>query len=355
MSPRAASPGRRIRLPPRKSDGQVETFGDVGLGPVSPIPATLRRHGIDPVPLLQQVGLDLQAFDDPARRVPLDRLTRLLEACVAATGKPHFGLLIGQQFEMSMLGVLGYMMKNEVSVRAALRRFVLNLRLHDRSAVVAMENLGERIVGLSYAVCTPGVPAVWLADDTSLMIGCRMMKSLCGDKWRPVEMRLAHTRPADPRPYRDLFGAPVRFDVPLTMLVFERRWLEAPVVGADPTLLSVLDTMAAAAPGLPARFSDRIRRVLRSGVMTGRDDAASVADLFAMSERTLRRRLADEGSTLQALVAEARLVVARQLLESTHMPVGEIAASLHYGDITAFTRAFRGWTGMPPSAWRRSA
>ena len=74
-----------------------------------------------------------------------------------------------------------------------------------------------------------------------------------------------------------------------------------------------------------------------------------------MSERTLRRRLADEGSTLQALVAEARLVVARQLLESTHMPVGEIAASLHYGDITAFTRAFRGWTGMPPSAWRRSA
>ena len=355
MSPRDAGPGRRIRLPPRKSNAPAEPFGDVGLGPVSPIPATLRRHGIDPVPLLQQVGLDLEAFNDPARRVPLDRLTRLLEACVEATGKPHFGLLIGQQFEMPMLGVLGYMMKNEVSVRAALRRFVFNLRLHDRSAVVAMENLGERNVGLSYAVCTPGVPAVWLADDTSLVIGCRMMKLLCGNNWRPVEMRLAHSRPTDPRPYRDLFGAPVRFDVPLTMLVFERRWLDAPVVGADPVLLSVLDTMAAAAPGLPARFSDQVRRVLRSGVLSGRDDAASVADLFSMSERSLRRRLADEGSTFHALVAESRLVVARQLLESTRMSVREIAASLHYGDITAFTRAFRGWTGMPPSAWRRSA
>jgi AraC-like DNA-binding protein len=181
-----------------------------------------------------------------------------------------------------------------------------------------------------------------------------MMKSLCGDTWRPVEMRLAHTRPTDPRLYRDLFGAPVRFDVPLTMLVFERRWLDAPVVGADPVLLSVLDSMAAAVPGLPARFSDQVRRVLRSGVLSGRDDAASVADLFSTSERSLRRRLADEGSTFHALVAESRLVVASQLLESTRMSVREIAASLHYSDTTAFSRAFRNWTGMPPSAWREA-
>jgi AraC-like DNA-binding protein len=354
MSPRDANPGKRIRPSPRKSDARVESFGDLGLGPVLPIPATLRRFGIDPAPLLQQVGLDLQAFENPAHRVSLDRITRLLAACVEATGKPHFGLLIGQQFEMPMFGVLGYMMTNEASVRAALRRLTFNLRLHDRSAVAALENLGERIVGLSYAVCTPDVPSVWLANETSMMIGSRVMKSLCGDNWRPVEVRFAHSRPTDPRLYRDLFGAPVRFDVPLTMLVFERRWLDALVVGADPVLLSVLDSMAAAVPGLPARFSDQVRRVLRSGVLSGRDDAASVADLFSMSERSLRRRLADEGSTFHALVAESRLVVASQLLESTRMPVREIAASLHYSDITAFSRAFRSWTGMPPSAWREA-
>lgn len=355
MSPRDARSGRRIRVTPKPSDERVEPFGDIRLAPVSTLPATLRRHGIDPGPLLQQVGLDAQAFDDATRRVPLDALTRLLEACVKATGKAHFGLLIGSQFEMPMLGVLGYMMKNEVSVRAALRRLVLDLRLQDRAAVVSLEDLSERLVGLSYAVCTPGAHAVWLADDTSLMIGWRVMKSLCGANWRPVEVRLAHTRPADPRPYGEMFGAPARFDMPLTMLVFERRWLDAPVVGADPVLLSLLDRLAAATPGLPTRFSDRVRRVLRSGVMAGRDDAASVADLFSMSSRTLRRRLADEGSNFQALVAETRLVVARQLLESTRMPVSEIAAALHYGDITAFSRAFRGWTGMPPSAWRQSA
>lgn len=355
MSPRDARSGWRGHVKPKPSDTRVEPFGDVRLAPVSTIPATLRRHGIDPAPLLQQFSLDEQAFDDPARRVPLDALTRLFEACTKATGKVHFGLLIGQQFEMPMLGVLGYMLKNEASVRAALRRLVFNLRLQDRSAVVALEDLGERLVGLSYAVCTPGTHAVWLADDTSIMIGWRIMKSLCGTNWRPIEVRLAHARPAEPRPYSELFGAPVRFDVPLTMLVFERRWLDAPVVGADPVLLSVLDQLASAAPGVPTRFSDRVRRVLRSGVMTRRADTSSVADLFSMSARTLRRRLADEGSTFHSLVAEARQIVARQLLESTRMPVSEIAAALHYADVTAFSRAFRGWTGVPPSHWRHSA
>ena len=354
MSPRDAGPRPRIHLPPKSTEEWFEPFGDVRLGPISTLPATLLQHGIDPAPLLQQAGLEIEAFNDPARRVPLDALTRLLEACVKATGNVHFCLLIGQQFKMPMLGVLGYMMKNETSVRAALRRLVLDLRLQDRSAAVSLEDLTERLVGLSYAVCTPGTRAVWLADDTSLMVGWRIMKSLCGASWRPVEVRLAHHRPANPRRYGELFAAPVRFDVPLSMLVFERRWLDAPVVGADPVLLSFLDQLSAAAPGLPTRLTDRVRRVLRSGVMTRRSDADSVADLFSMSARTLRRRLADEGSTFQALVAEARLVVARQLLESSRMPVSEIAASLHYGDVTAFSRAFRGWTGMPPNAWRKS-
>ena len=355
MSPRDTGSGRKVHVHPKPFGEQFESFGDIGLAPVSPIPATLRQHGVDPAPLLQQVGLDEEAFDDPASRAPLDTVTRLLEACVHATALNHFALLIGRQFELPMLGVLGYMMKNEATVRAALRRLVLNLRLQDRSAIASLENLSERLVGLAYAVCKPGVPAVWLADDTSIMIGWRIMKSMCGPTWRPTEVHLAHARPADPRPYRELFGAPVRFDVPLSMLVFERRWLDAPVLGADRVLLSVLDTMAATLPGLPARLSDRVRRVLRTGVMTGRDDAASVADLFSMSERTLRRRLADEDSTFHALVAESRLTVARQLLESSVMPVSEIAAALHYGDITAFSRAFRAWTGKPPSAWRQSA
>jgi AraC-like DNA-binding protein len=355
MSPRDSAVRRR-GLPAIRPTAATpfESFGDVGISPLSTLPATLKSQGIDPAPLLRQAGVAPDLFEVPTNRAPLGAMTRLMELCVQATGKPHFGLLVGRQFELPMLGPLGEMMGNESSVGAALRRLVLDLRMHDRSAIAALDMLGDRLAGLSYAVCTPGTPAVWLADDTSIMIGCRILASLCGPKWRPVEVLLAHSKPVDHRPYRELFGAPVRFDVPLSMLVFERRWLDSPVVGADPARLCALDRAAARDAGAQ-RFADLVRRVLRSSVMTNQHGSESIAELFSISPRTLRRRLADDGATLHALVVEARLLVAQQLLEQTRLPVSEIAAALHYSDITAFSRAFRGWTGIPPSAWRQSA
>lgn len=330
----------------------MESFGDLGIAPLTTIPATLRSLGVDPVAVMRQAGLDPRLFDQPDNRASLISVAHLMELCAAATGRPDFGLLIGRQFELPMLGALGYLIRNEASVRAALQRLVLNLRMQDRSAVAALEDLNSRLAGLSYAVCTPDTPAVWLVNDTSVMIGWRLLRTLCGAAWRPVEVQLAHRRPKDPQPYRELFAAPVRFDSSVSMLVFEKRWLAAPVAGADPVLLRVLDQLLASAQPVPSRLTDQVRRVLRTGVMARRADARSTAELFSISERTLRRRLADEGSSLHQLVSEARLTVARQLLEVTQMPISEIAASLNYSDITAFSRAFRGWTGTPPSEWR---
>jgi AraC-like DNA-binding protein len=311
--------------------------------------------GVDPVEVMRSVGLDPQQFDDSNNRTSIISLGRLVEACVSATGRTHFGLIIGIQFRMPMLGIVGYLMSNEVSIRAALKTLELSLRMQDRAAVAGVVDLSDRLVALSYAVCTPGTPATGLIDDTSIMVGWRIMKSLCGPEWRPSEVHLAHAPPTDPRVYREMFGAPVRFDVPLSMITFERRWLDRPVVGADPVLLSLLQQLRVELERTSApRFTDRVRRVLRTGVLSGYSDARSIAELFSISERSLRRRLADDGATLHALVADARLIVARQLLEETRMPISEIAAALRYADLTAFSRAFRGWTGKPPSKWRRA-
>jgi AraC-like DNA-binding protein len=254
-----------------------------------------------------------------------------------------------------MLGVLGYLMSNEASVHYALKTLVLGLRMHDRSAVAGLVLLSDRLAGLTYAVCTPNTPATGMIDDTCIMMGTRLMKSLCGPQWRPAEIRLAHGRPSDPAAYRRYFDAPVRFDAPLSTLLFERSWLDKPIPGADAVLLDLLKQLQAEVERKSAtRLTDRIRRVLRTGVVSGNAGSRGVADLFSISERSLRRRLAEEGSSFQALVAEARLTAARQLLEETRLPVSAIATVLGYADLTAFSRAFRGWTGKPPTALRRA-
>jgi hypothetical protein len=71
--------------------------------------------------------------------------------------------------------------------------------------------------------------------------------------------------------------------------------------------------------------------------------------------RTLNRRLAACGTTFQTLVEEARFGLARQLLEDTDLPLAQIAATLGYADASAFSRAFRRWSGTAPSRWRAKA
>jgi AraC-like DNA-binding protein len=87
-------------------------------------------------------------------------------------------------------------------------------------------------------------------------------------------------------------------------------------------------------------------------VLSGTSSAESVALLFGIHERTLRKRLATEGTSLQQLVSQTRYELAKQLLENTQLPISEIASALHFADAAVFSRAFRNWSKTSPSDWR---
>lgn len=338
---------------PKRSPVNGGTWGDLGIGPLRTIPIALRQCGTDPVPVLASVGLSLAAFDDDAERIAFPVLGRLLDVCASITGLPHFGLIAAAHFELPMLGPLGYLMRNESTVGAALRSLVLHTHLRDRGAVPALVQQTARRSGLSYAIYALDTPMRGMIDDAAMMIAQRIFHALCGPRWRPLEVRLAHAAPRDARPYREAFDAPVRFDATLSMLVFESRWLDHPVAGSDPALHRVLaELLEAMERQNPRDLINTVRRILRIGVLGGTDNAAQVAGMFAMSERTLRRRLASEGTSLHTLIAEARLLAAQQLIEETRLPLAEIALALKYSDASALSRAFRGWTGIAPSHWR---
>jgi len=78
-----------------------------------------------------------------------------------------------------------------------------------------------------------------------------------------------------------------------------------------------------------------------------------VAAVLGIKPRRLREKLEAEGSSVKGLLEDLRCELARQLLEESRMPIGEIAATLHYSQPGAFTRAFKGWTGETPRQWRR--
>ena len=77
-----------------------------------------------------------------------------------------------------------------------------------------------------------------------------------------------------------------------------------------------------------------------------------VASLYAVSRRTLHRHLKAEGGTFRQVANEVRCEIACTLLAETDLPLSQIAEILNYSEISAFSRAFRRWSGQPPSVWR---
>jgi AraC-like DNA-binding protein len=325
------------------------------LGPALPIPAILRELGIDPAVVLRRVGLDTTLLQDPDRTVAFDVVGRLLEESAAATGRAHFGLLVGQRFSPATLGVVYQLMKHSSSLREALRNMAMYFHLHDRGGVPYFVHGGPGEVGMAYGIYHRGEFDTGPFYDASLAIACSALRDLCGAAWRPVRVTFSHRRPADLVPYRRFFGAPLVFDAQHSAVLFDERWLDEPVKGSDPALHAAFAELVGekqAAEALP--LADKVRRVLRRMVLAGTASSERVAFLFAMSRRSLHRGLQADGTSLQMLVNEIRFEVARQLMNETDMPAGEIAAVLHYADASAFSRAFKAWSGTSPRDWRHA-
>jgi AraC-like DNA-binding protein len=99
-------------------------------------------------------------------------------------------------------------------------------------------------------------------------------------------------------------------------------------------------------------FSDGLRRMLRTRLLKGDCSAEQIAGLFSMNRRTLNRRLHGEGTAFIIVVNEIRFEIARQLLANTNMTFSQIAATLSFSEPSAFTRAFRRWSGQSPTEWQ---
>jgi AraC-like DNA-binding protein len=100
---------------------------------------------------------------------------------------------------------------------------------------------------------------------------------------------------------------------------------------------------------------ETIRRTLRKLLLDGHATEGALARHYATSTRSLHRMLASDGTSFKRLLDAVRFEVARQLLTGTDMSAAELAVALRYSDASAFSRAFRRWTGSPPGAWRESA
>ena len=345
---------RPISLPPTVLAGAGRTLppGYIHLGVAKEIAPILRDFGIDPDPVIREAGLDPSLFDDGANVIPHAALGRLLTLSVARTCCPHFGLLTGRHATIQSLGMVGRLMQHSDTVGNAMRALVSNLSIQNRGAVPSLI-VGDGMALFTFSVYQPEAESADQISDGSLAVAVNALRTLCGPDWNPTEVLLPRAAPADQEPYRRHFRAPVRFNQESATIVFPASDLDRRIAGADPMVREVLEERIRQMKGAQGcAFSDDIRRLLRTRLTSTRCSAEDIAGSLAIHRRTLSRRLKDSGMGYRAIANEIRFEIARQLLQDTEVPLGQIAAALGYSEASAFTRAFRRWSGRTPTAWR---
>ncbi|MFK7845097.1 MAG: AraC family transcriptional regulator [Rhodothermales bacterium] len=327
--------------------------GFVRVGPLMGLPALVRELGFDPDPLFASSGFNPSQFSDPDTEVSFVSAGKLLARCVTETGCVHLGLLLGERVHPSSLGIAGFMLQAASDVGSALRDLVQYLDLHDRGAVVSLDTSDQNAILLGYNISLSGVEALDQINDLAMVVACNIMRNLCGTKWNPTEVLLSRPPPKELTSYRRVFRAPIRFDMGQSAIVFPERWMDYSITSADSLLHHHLEKEATELhPHRQVILAVELRRLLRKALVTRNIGAADIAKQLQMHERTLNRRLSEGGTSYRQELEKVRYEIARQLLTDNEMPLTQIAAALNYSDSTAFSRAFKGWSGNTPSEWR---
>ena len=127
---------------------------------------------------------------------------------------------------------------------------------------------------------------------------------------------------------------------------------ELPLIHADPKYCEAAVT---ARRGSVSQLRVRVEDAISSLLPHGRVVVDDVARSLGMSKRTLARRLSEEGSDFTEVLQQLRRYLAVRYLDDPKLHISKIAWQLGFTEVSAFTHAFKRWTGKAPSQMRRTA
>lgn len=319
-----------------------------------PMLVALRAMDVDVEAICRRVGLSTVKLADPDARVAFESAIQLSVETADSIGDPAFGLHLAERYSPGVFGVLDYLAHSSSTLGEAITRLCRYNRLLQDAAETLLEIEAERAVVwqrvLGNVWLPPGVVENSMAN--LIVIG----RQLTGTSLTPIEVLFRHPTPDYAAEHERIFQAPVRFEAERDAVVLRAQDLSLPLTNADPGLCSILDRHARTLlEGLPrvARFSTRVRELCAGMLKDGNATAQRAAQKLQMSERTLRRRLKEEGTTFDALLDELRRALTHHYLDYPNMSLEEIGLMVGYSEAGAFRRAFRRWYGMSPASYRR--
>jgi AraC-like DNA-binding protein len=320
------------------------------------------RTGDAPPEIAARLGLAVESIADPVRRVPHAQLVRCWT--MLADDADDFGLRAARLFAVGGRSLVDYAMMSARDLHGALDTFIRFQRWMHDAADHRLRIDGDEVTlqfGLLRGHRLPAV--IW--DYLTAMAALRTHALVGGTT--PLRVHLPRGEHADVAAAHELFGAPVVYGASAPTVVWPRSALTRPVAARDDSLHHLLARQLEVALGLPSATELRlfaadageevvaaVRRTLATELLRGEAGMTAVARRLGTSPRSLQRRLQAGGTTFQAELDGVRRALAQRLMAEPGASAKAVAFALGFSEMSAFTRAFRRWTGQTPTAYARA-
>lgn len=317
--------------------------------------ACFLKNGLSPATILAKAGFTEHDLASAQAEVAARSMALLWEGGIDEGKNPYLPLLIGSQLYVEQLGLLGYILQNSERLGEAIIGLEKYSLLTNNFVSLGHQQIGNTLeLRFWFNTRIPTIPSLKRAF-TLLEFGffAGGIAQLLGSPVPPQYIK-ADLEPEDRAHLSQILGCDVQQGDDQNVLAIPASYLASPILMPDPATRRQFETLAdleLSKLGMVVSWSDKVRQLLVAGLQSNRITIAEIADALAMSPRVLQRRLKDEGTTFRVLFEDVKLEVAKHYL-ALGLPVAEIATLLGYQDPSAFSRAFRGWTGVAPLQWR---
>ena len=316
-----------------------------------PFMIAMRNNGIDPELHFRKNGLLLAELKDSASLVPQKPFWRLANQVAMSEGIPDFGMQAAQAMPWIEIQTMRPLLVAQPDLKSLLTTFCdiassqssnVTFALSYGTETCSFERRGKPLIGNDIQM--------ELYRVTSMI---ELVQVFTGRDWRPACVRLLMDDNRIVRANRILAGIKLSFAQDRTAVVFPAELLATP---RRPTV------RRGNSPGSATKKYENLktkteliaalREILTSYVTEENLSIDLIANIAGMSPRNLQRVLKSQGTSYRSLLNAARRNYAIRHLRSSKVNIGDIAKKLGYSDAGHFTRAFRCWTGVSPSAYR---
>ena len=314
-------------------------------------------YGYDSTELFAKAGLDHSKLKDPLARFSFQGVTRLWALATDLIDDPCFGIKVASFWHPTTLHALGYSWLASNTLEEGFERMsrysrIVNTAARDVVKLLKTEDDYHLILNPSKMKPRP-LP---VAIDSTLAMIMIMCRTAYGEDLRPFRVSLQHPKPECTGCFTDFFGCPVDFLQPETALWLDADVVTTPLTTANPDLVRVNDQIITdyLANLDRADVTMQVRAKLIERLPSGQVTEGEIADSIHVSQRSLQRRLKEQGMSFTQLLENTRSELGLHYVRDPQRSFNEIAFLLGFSEPSNFSRAFKRWYGKSPSQYRDS-